>query len=236
MQPSNLLSQLITESNPRSPITESYRTVRTNIQFASAVDDIKVIMVTSSLPGEGKTSTASNVAVVSAQVGKRVLLIDADMRKPQVHQRFQVSNLDGLSSVLIKERSLEECIINTKTEGLSVLTSGPIPPNPSEMLSSQSFTQLIELCKQQYDFIIIDSPPVLSVSDPLVLTRVAEGVVLVVNSKGTNRNMAQKSIGMLQQVGARLLGVVLNRVERKRGGQYYYYNYYGAEAKATVQG
>lgn len=231
---SNAPSQLIAEKSPRSPVAEAYRTVRTNIQFASAVDDLKVILMTSSVPEEGKTSTAANVAIVSAQAGKKVLLMDADMRKPQVHQRFQISNLTGLSSILIKERTLEECVTEAHTPGLFLLPSGPIPPNPSEMLASKTFAQLVEVCKESYDLIVIDSPPVLSVSDPLVLTRVAEGVVFVVDSKRTNRNLAQKSIGALQQVGARVLGVVLNRIERRGAEGYYYYNYYQADSKASV--
>jgi len=219
----NRYPQPISQSSPKSPVTEAYRTVRTNIQFASVVDELQVLLFTSSQASEGKTTTAANVAVVSAQSGKRVLLIDTDMRKPQIHHRFQVSNLDGLSSILIRERTLTECIVNTKTTNLFILPSGPIPPNPSEMLSSKNFAQLMETCREEFDLVILDSPPVLAVTDALVLTKVADGVVFVVDAQGTNRNLAQKAIGALQQVNARMLGIVLNNAERSNLDGYYYY-------------
>ncbi|MCF8566821.1 CpsD/CapB family tyrosine-protein kinase [Alicyclobacillus tolerans] len=224
----------ITLSNPRSPVTEAYRTIRTNLQFASVVDDVQVVMTTSSLPGEGKTSTVSNLAVVTAQSGKRVLLIDADMRKPQIHQRFHTSNLTGLSSILIKESSLEECTMEGAIDGLFILPSGPIPPNPSELLSSKPFTRLIEACREQYDLILVDSPPVLSVADGLALTRSVDGVVFVVDAQNTNRVMAKKAVDSLQQIGARILGVVLNKAKRNAKDSYYYYNYYSSNHKVNV--
>jgi capsular exopolysaccharide synthesis family protein len=231
---SNKNPRPIAQTNPRSPITEAYRTVRTNVQFASVDGDVRVILVTSSLPSEGKTSTACNVAVVSAEAGKRVLLIDADMRKPQVHQRFQISNLYGLTSVLIKEKSFDECAFVSQIPGLTVLPSGPIPPNPYEMLASEAFSDLIQSCKDTYDVVIVDSPPILSVADALVISRSADGVVFVVDAKKTNRAHAKKATLALQQVNARILGVVLNRLERKSTEGYYYYNYYSSGESASV--
>jgi capsular exopolysaccharide synthesis family protein len=231
---SNRNPRPIAQTNPRSPITEAYRTVRTNVQFASVDGDVRAILVTSSLPSEGKTSTACNIAVVSAEAGKRVLLIDADMRKPQVHQRFQISNLYGLTSVLIKERSFEECVIESQTPGLMVLPSGPIPPNPYEMLASKAFSDFIQSCKETYDVVIVDSPPVLSVADALVISRSSDGVVFVVDAKKTNRAHAKKATLALQQVNAKILGVVLNRLEKKAAGGYYYYNYYSSGEPASV--
>lgn len=216
----------IAQSDPRSPITEAYRTIRTNLQFAGAVDDVKVVLTTSALPSEGKTSTVSNTAVVTAEAGKKVLLIDADMRKPQIHQRFQISNLRGLSTVLIREGNLEDCVISTETDGLYVLPSGPIPPNPSELLASKRFAELIQICREQFDLILIDSPPILSVADALVLSRASDGVVFVLDAQGTNRKLAQKAVGALQQINAKLLGVVLNRVKNEPGNSYYYYQHY----------
>lgn len=215
----------ISQTNPKSPLTESYRTLRTNIQFASVVEDTKVILLTSTAPGEGKTSTATNLAVVTAAAGKRVLLIDADMRKPQVHQRFQVSNLIGLSTLLIRERTLEECVVSTESEGLFLLTSGPIPPNPAEMLSSRAFSDMIAQLREQYDLIVIDSPPVLSVSDTLTLTRVTDGVLFVIDSQKTHRAHVKRAVQSLEQIDARILGVVLNRVKRGKQDSYYY-SYY----------
>ncbi|WP_083516902.1 CpsD/CapB family tyrosine-protein kinase [Alicyclobacillus shizuokensis] len=212
--------------------------IRTNLQFAGVAEETKVILVTSSEPGEGKTSTISNLAIVTAQSGKRVLLIDADMRKPQIHQRFQTSNLDGLSNLLIQERKLEQCIMYSGIDNLFLLSSGPIPPNPAEMLASSAFADLMKWARGEFDYIYIDAPPILAVTDALVLTRVADGTVLVVDAQRTNRNMAQRAVGMLRQVEARILGVVLNRVPRKSAGYYYYYYDSGVQggAHASTEG
>lgn len=230
----NRNSMPIAQTNPKSPITEAYRTIRTNLQFASAVDDVQVILTTSTLPSEGKTSTISNTGIVTAEAGRSVLLIDADLRKPQVHQRFQVSNLQGLSTVLIREAEFEDCVMESGTDGLFLLPSGPIPPNPSEILSSKRFAELIERAKQTYDLILVDSPPVLSVSDALVLTRIADGVLFVLDAQSTNRKLAQKAVASLQQVNARILGVVLNRIKNEPGNSQYYYNYYNTGPSVSV--
>jgi capsular exopolysaccharide synthesis family protein len=218
----------IAQTNPKSPITEAYRTIRTNIQFASVTSDVQVILTTSSSPSEGKTSTSANLAVVYAQAGKKVLLIDGDLRKPQLHQRFRVSNLNGLSSVLIKERTLQECIVNAGTPGLYLLPSGPIPPNPAEMLSSATFAALLKHCREVFDFVIIDAPPVLPVADALIVSNLVDGVVFVVDSQSTNRVLAKKAVQALEKVNAKILGVVLNRVKRKTA-DYYYYHYYSSD-------
>ncbi|MCL6633657.1 MAG: CpsD/CapB family tyrosine-protein kinase [Alicyclobacillus herbarius] len=212
--------------------------IRTNLQFAGVAEETKVILVTSSEPGEGKTSTICNLAIVTAQSGKRVLLLDADLRKPQVHQRFEASNLDGLSNLLIQERKLDQCVLHSGIPNLFLLPSGPIPPNPSEMLASKGFADLIQWARSEFDYVYIDAPPVLAVTDALILTRIADGTVLVVDAQHTNRNFAQKAVGMLQQVEARILGVVLNRVPRKSEGYYYYYYDAGikAGARASAEG
>lgn len=204
----------IAQAKPQSPVTESYRALRTNIQFTNISGATKVILITSALSGEGKTSTSVNLAVVSAQAGRKVLLMDADMRHPQVHSQLRLSNLIGLSNVLIKENDLENTIIRTDMPNLSVLTSGQIPPNPSEMLSSQQFIELVIQCRQTFDLVIIDSPPVLVVSDALIVAQVADGVVYVINAKQTNRLTARKAVGLIQQVNGRILGGVLNRVPK----------------------
>ncbi|MCL6442241.1 MAG: CpsD/CapB family tyrosine-protein kinase [Alicyclobacillus sp.] len=210
----------------RSLAAEAYRTVRTNIQFFRAVGDLQVIQFTSTFPSEGKTSTACNVAVVSAQAGVRVLLVDADLRKPQVHQQFQISNLDGLSTLLIREKTAEACVVASRVPGLNVLPSGPIPPNPSEMLSSKAFQEFIHWARSQYELVVVDSAPVLSVADALVLSQVADGVVFVVDAQSSHRVHARRAVEMLRQVNAKLLGAVLNRVERAQQGYGYYYSYY----------
>ncbi|SFU43674.1 CpsD/CapB family tyrosine-protein kinase [Alicyclobacillus macrosporangiidus] len=232
---SNRNPQPITIAQPKSPVSEAYRNVRTNIQFSTAVNGARTLMFTSSVPEEGKTSTATNVAVVSAQAGKRVLLVDADLRKPQVHHRFQVSNLDGLSTVLIRERSLEECVIASRVPNLFLVPSGPIPPNPSEMLSSRMFVDFLQHCADEYDLVMIDTPPVLSVTDALIVSRQTDGVVFVVNALKTNRNLARQAVAALEQVNARVLGVVLNRVQqRDRQYGYAYSYYYASEEKLSM--
>lgn len=217
----------IAQTNPRSPVTEAYRTVRTNLQFAAVSDDVKVVLVTSSQPGEGKTTLAANLATVTASAGHRVLLMDADLRKPQLHHRFHISNLDGLSSVLIRERQWNECLVQ-HTDKLFLLPSGPIPPNPSEMLSSRALRVLMGMLREEFDYIFIDSPPVLAVADAMVLTTNSDGTIFVVDTQKTNRNLARRAVGSLQQAHARILGVVLNRVTKQSGDTYYYssYNYY----------
>lgn len=224
----------IAQANPRSPVSEAYRTIRTNLQFASVAENTQVILVTSSKSGEGKTSLSCNLALVTAQAGQRVLLIDADMRKPQVHHRFQVSNLDGLSSILIRERTFEEAVVQTQTQNLWLLPSGPIPPNPSEMLASQAMKKYLDSFRQEFDYIFIDTSPVLAVSDPLVLAAVSDGTLFVVDAQQTNRNMARQAVAALVQVHARMLGVVLNRVTKASGDSYYYYSYgYSAQGDSV---
>lgn len=226
----------ITQTNPKSPVSEAFRTIRTNLQFAGVAENTQAVLVTSSAPGEGKTSLCANLAAVTAQAGSRVLLIDADMRKPQVHHRFQISNLDGLSSVLIKERTLQQVITGTQTPNLFLLPSGPIPPNPSEMLASHAMKTLVEDCRKEFDYIFIDSSPVLAVSDPLILASITDGTLFVVDAKQTNRNMARQAVSSLHQVQARLLGVVLNRVTKDSGDTYYYsaYSYYSSGSSSVT--
>lgn len=225
---------LIAQTQPQSPITEAYRTIRTNLQYASVDKETKVISVTSSGPGEGKTSTTSNVGIVAAQAGKRVLIIDADLRKPQIHIRFRVSNLYGLSNVLTKDCSLQEAVVQSDVANLSLLPSGPIPPNPSEMLSSRAFKELLAYGRENYDLVLVDTPPVLAVADALIVTTNVDGTLLVVDSQSTNRKAALQTKMAIEQVHGRLLGVVLNRVKRRHGdGYYYYYPQYGQAAQAA---
>ncbi len=216
----------VAQFNPRSLTTESYRTIRTNIQFAGVTKDVKVILTTSTVAGEGKTFTTSNLAVVAAQAGKRVLIIDSDIRKPQIHHTFHVSNLIGLSNFMIKENTFEECVIESQTPGLFLFPCGPIPPNPSEVLGSYAFANLITKCRKEFDMVLLDCPPIASVTDALILARIADGVVIVINSQRTSRTTIRKAIKSLQQIDARILGVILNRVKIRRGESNYYQNEY----------
>lgn len=213
---------LISMTTPKSPIAEQFRTIRTNIQFSSVDEELQTIIVTSSGPGEGKSTTTANLAVVFAQQGKRVLLIDADLRKPTVHYTFRTENHIGLSNVLTKQSTLEEAVTVTAQEKLWVLPSGPIPPNPSELLGSRGMKTFLEEAKEGYDVIILDTPPVLAVTDAQVLANLADGVVLVVSSGKTETDAAKKAKELLESAKAKILGVVLNN-KKVQDSQYYYY-------------
>lgn len=214
---------LISLTNPKSPIAEQFRTIRTNIQFSSVDKELQTIIVTSSGPGEGKSTNTANLAVVFAQQGKRVLLIDADLRKPTVHYTFRTENHVGLSNVLTRQLTLEEAVSTTAQEKLSVLSSGPIPPNPSELLGSKNMQVLLEQAKEEYDVIVIDTPPVLAVTDAQILANLADGVVLVVSSGKTERDSAKKAKELLESAQAKILGVVLNNKKAEESHYYYYY-------------
>jgi capsular exopolysaccharide synthesis family protein len=223
---------IITQLNPRSPISEAYRTLRTNIDFSSVDQKLQVIAMTSASPGEGKSTTVVNLAVTYAQSDKRVLIIDADLRKPTVHQNFAISNRWGLTSLLASQASIDEVVKETHIENLYALTSGPIPPNPSELLASQKMTQLLADMRDKFDVIIVDTPPTLAVTDAQIVATKCDGVVLVIDSGRVKREMALKAKANLEHVKARILGVVLNNIDRKNAESYYYYYYGQKDAKA----
>jgi capsular exopolysaccharide synthesis family protein len=215
--------KLIAKLNPKSPISEQYRTIRTNIQFASADSELRSFMVTSASPEEGKSTTAANLAIVFAQQGKRVLLVDSDLRKPTMHYTFRVTNTVGLTNVLTRQASLVEAVQATDVEKLDLLSSGPIPPNPAELLSSRMMEQMLAEAYKQYDLVIFDSPPVLAVTDAQVLANQCQGTVLVVKSGVTELENALKAKELLQAAKAKLLGAVLNNKALKSSSYYYYY-------------
>ncbi|HLR09064.1 MAG TPA: CpsD/CapB family tyrosine-protein kinase [Bacillota bacterium] len=214
---------LITKLNPRSPVSEQYRTVRTNLQFSSADSAIKSMIITSSGPGEGKSMTTANLAVVYAQQGKRVLLIDGDMRKPTVHYTFRLDNLQGLSNILIGESPLEDAITPSSVDHLDLIPCGPIPPNPAELLGSKKMESLIQQASQWYDMTIIDTPPVLAVADAQILANIVDGSLIVVRSGQTEYEAVIEAKEALEPANAKLLGAVLNDRDKKRSNYYYYY-------------
>lgn len=215
---------LITLIDPSSPISEQYRTIRTNIQFASSADkQIKTLVVTSSGPAEGKTTTSGNLAVVFAKSGQRVLLVDADMRKPTVYKTFNLNNASGLSTVLSTSTSVLEVAQKTVIDNLSVLTSGPKPPNPSELLGSARMNQVIEEAKKLYDVVIFDMPPVVAVTDAQIMASKADGTILVVRENVARKEFLTKARDLLNMVQARIIGVVYNGAEHSKDSGYYYY-------------
>ncbi|SIS82621.1 CpsD/CapB family tyrosine-protein kinase [Salimicrobium salexigens] len=218
---------LIAHENPMSPISEQYRTIRTNLDFASVDSELHMMTVTSAGPSEGKSLTTANLAVVFAQQGKKVLLVDADMRKPTVHYTFRLDNVAGLSNYIAgHDHSLTNLINGSRVENLDIMTSGPIPPNPSELLGSQKMKDFLQEVKKKYDLVIFDSPPVLAVTDSQVLTSQTNGTLLVVRNKKTEKEAAKRAKELLEQAKANVLGMVLNDVPQKESG---YYVYYGKE-------
>ncbi len=217
---------IVTIADPKSPGAEAYRTLRTNIQFCSLDKPIRTIAVTSATPGEGKSTTAINLATAFANAGQKVILIDADLRRPMVHKVFHLDNNKGLTTILVSSNSsFESAIAETQVDGLYIIPSGPIPPNPAELLGTQRFRDLLSTLCEYTDVIIIDTPPVMAVTDAAVVGSRVDGVVLVVNSGSTPRPTVVQAKAAMESVKANILGVVLNQVDRTSGDYYYYYHY-----------
>ena len=178
-------------------------------------------MFTSALPGEGKSTSAANVAIVFAQEGKKVLLIDADMRKPTLHYTFHATNSPGLSGVLSKQWNLKDVLKETNIEGMHLITSGEIPPNPAELLGSESMDALLEEIKRRYDIIILDTPPILGIADAQILSNKCDGTILIISAGSTKKESALRAKNVLQTSRANLIGTVLNNF--KVGSDHYYY-------------
>ncbi|MGB3159716.1 MAG: CpsD/CapB family tyrosine-protein kinase [Carnobacterium sp.] len=215
---------LITLTKPSSVIAEQFRTIRTNIQFSMVDAELKTIMVTSAAPGAGKSTISANLAVTMAMQGKRVLLVDADMRKPTVHKTFKLPNQNGLTTLLTeKDVEIKDIAHRTPTEGLYVITSGVIPPNPSELLASNRMSTLIKEFEEVFDLIIFDTPPIIAVTDAQVMASKVDGTVFVINKGVANKEMVKKSKELLEMVKANVIGAVFNRVELSPDTYYHYY-------------
>lgn len=220
-----LARKLVTSSNQQSIISEQFRTIRTNIKFSMPNKELKTLLFTSSSIGEGKSTIAANVAVVFAQEGKKVLLIDADLRKPTMHYTFLKTISPGLTNLLTSHWNLNQVLKESGVNGLDLITSGPIPSNPAELLGLPSMDMLLTEVKEKYDIIIFDAPPVLSVSDAQVLTNKCDGTILVISSGSTEKVNAIKAKEVLQTSNANIIGTILNNY--KIGKDHYYYQYYG---------
>lgn len=212
----------VVEDNPKSMVAEAYRTLRTNIQYSSFDKEIRTITITSAEPSEGKSTVSGNLALSFAQNDKKVILLDCDLRKPSVHKNFRISNIKGLSEVLLGKVDINEAI-QKRNDNLDVLTSGKIPPNPSEMLSSMAMTNLIEGLKENYDVIILDTAPLKAVTDAQILSTKVDGTILVTRAERTKREAVIEAKSLLEKVGANIIGTVLHAVENNKNKYYYYY-------------
>ncbi len=223
-----LEKDLFSHFKPKDPIAEAYRAVRTSVVFSSTEEHpIKSIIITSPGPQEGKTTTLCNLGITMAQNQKRVLLVDADMRKPRLHEIFKQKNEIGLSNFLSGQADFADLARKSEIENLFIITGGPHPPNPSELLASQKMKEFITLAKSKYDYILLDTPPIAVVTDAVILSQAVDGVIIVLRSRMTNKRALPRINQMLKDARAKIIGILLNRISLSRSGYYYYYHYYG---------
>ena len=232
---SKILNKIISVRNPKSPISECYRGIRTSIQFSNLDQDMKVINVTSSMQNEGKSTVIANLAVSFANLDKKVLIMEGDLRNPSVHRMFNISNIKGLTDILLQNKVFADCVHCTDVKNLHVLTCGAIPPNPSEMLSSKKIRDFIKSLREYYDYVFIDAPPIGIVTDAGIISTFTDGCIFVVGAGDADIEMAKVSKERLEKVGANILGVVLNKFESSGASGYYNY-YYEQETKGKGKG
>jgi capsular exopolysaccharide synthesis family protein len=225
-------SELLVSADSRSALAEAYRQLRTSILLSTAGHAPKSLLITSSVPSEGKTTTAVNTAISLAQTGAKVLIIDADMRRPRLHSIFQISNEHGLSSILsnqLEEEEILEIIQQDETTNLYLLPSGAVPPNPAELIGSEQMNRLLQIMESNFTHVVVDSPPIASFTDGVLISTMVDGVLLVVHSGKSSRQIVKRARQLLQDVGAKLFGVVLNNVNsRSENNHYYYQSYYNS--------
>lgn len=220
--------ELIVHDNPKAVSSEAFRTLRTNLQFTSPDRKLRSVLVTSSGPDEGKSTVIANLAIAWVQSGSRVVLVDCDLRKPVQHRIFNVPNLPGLTGYLTENVPLEEVIVPTRIiDGLDLVPSGPVPPNPAELLQSKRMGSLLEQLQADYDYVLFDAAPVIAVTDAAVLAGQVDGTVLVVRHGHVPNDIALQAKTFLDNAQARLLGVILNRVPLHQSKNHYYYYRYG---------
>lgn len=217
-----LQTPLFVEDKPKSIVSEKVRGIRSNIMF-SGVEEIRSIIVTSEKPAAGKSIVSANIAITYAQAGYKTLIIDGDMRKPTQHYHFETTNYDGLSNLIIGKSDFDRAIRSTRINNLDLLTSGPIPPNPSELIASVRFENILNKLLGIYDFILIDTPPVISVTDAQVYLRNVEDCVLVIDTEHNNKSEIKKAKRLIEQADGYLLGAILNKTSKEKLSTYYYY-------------
>src|SRR5205085_11658286 len=221
--------ELIFSTDGRSSLAEAYRQLRTSVLLSTAGRAPKSLLVTSSQPAERKTTTATNIAISLAKTGASVLIIDADMRRPRLHTTFETENRKGLSTYLSSDMSdaeLLDMIEQHETSGLHYLTSGPVPPNPAELLGSEQMRKLLSCIEKTFTHVIIDSPPIASFTDGVLISTIVDGVLLVVHGGKSSRHVVRRARQVLQDVGAKIFGIVLNNVNISSHDHYYYQRYY----------
>lgn len=215
---------LVVVNKPTAVVSEQFRTIRTNIQFSMVDQDLHTLSVTSAGPSSGKSVVSANLAATFANEDKKVLLVDADLRKPTVHKTFKVRNTEGLTTLLTnRDTKVADVIFRTHTDGLYILTSGAIPPNPAELLASKRMIEVMNEMKNYFDLIIYDLPPVLAVTDAQVLSSKTDGTIFVVPKGLVNKDQVIQSRDLLDKVNANVLGAIINRVEKTDDNYYYYY-------------
>jgi len=229
--------KIVSFSDPRSPYAEAFRTLRTNLSFSGVDKPYRTILITSTFPAEGKSSTCANLGVVMAQAGQRVVILDCDLRKPTQHKIFNLTSTIGVTNIVVSDMKLDQVAQPTEIENLHVVTSGPIPPNPSELVGSKKMAALISTAGEAYDIVLVDSPPVVTVTDASLLSTMVDGVLLLVKTASTKIEMVQESKALLERVNAKIIGVILNQVDANGSNYYYqYYYYYGDRDKRKLPG
>ncbi|HDZ12892.1 MAG TPA: polysaccharide biosynthesis tyrosine autokinase [Bacteroidetes bacterium] len=223
-----IAERLVTHLRPKSPIAEAYRSLRTQIQYAKSESPIHSILVSSPGPGEGKSTSVTNLAITIAQMGTKTILVDSDLRRPVIHSLFGVQKDVGLTNYLVGNAALEDVIRSTAVDNLYLMTSGVLPPNPAELVGSKRMKALVELLSKQFDYVLFDSPPIIAVTDAIVMAPMVDAVVLVVRSQLTDKNATKRAFELLNNVNAYMPGVLLNDVSSAYiyGSYYYYYYYY----------
>ena len=219
------MEKFLIKDNPSSSIAEAYRKIATNIEFSNIDNEIKTIMITSAKQDEGKTTTICNLALVMTELKKNILLMDLDLRKPAIHKQFELSNKKGLTDLLINKDDYKTYIQNVYP-GLDILTTGMIPANPAEIINSRTLKELIKEMAKSYDYIFLDAPPVMLVSDPITISTYANAVILAIEHGKTEKELAKKAVDSLKQVNANIIGAVFNNIPVSNQSNYYYYRSY----------
>ncbi|MEB6284941.1 polysaccharide biosynthesis tyrosine autokinase [Staphylococcus haemolyticus] len=222
-----LETPLYAHDKPKSITSEKFRGIRSNIMFSGANEEIKSIIITSEKPAAGKSIISANIAISYAQAGFKTLIIDGDMRKPTQQYNFETANYDGLSNLIIGKSDFDKAIRSTRVENLDLLTSGPVPPNPSELVASDRFKEIYNQLMDMYDFILIDTPPVTFVTDAQVFLQLVKDCVMIIDTEKNNKNEIKKAKQLIEQADGHIIGAVLNKTERDKSSNYY--NYYGDE-------